>query len=347
MKMKVLHVLNSGNYSGAENVVLSIIKNTNEYIEGIYLTLEGPMVNVLDENGVKYYILDKLTRKKLNEIVKEVKPDIIHAHDFRASVLAASLLNRIPTISHLHNNSPWLKEIDVYSIIYALSTFRYKKILTVSDSVMDEFIFSALCKKKSEVIGNPVDIHKITDSVSDKNVCEPYEIAFLGRLSFPKNPIFFIEIIEELKRSIPDVRVKIIGDGELRHQVELKINELALQESIELLGFQSNPYGYLYQAKILCMPSLWEGFGLAAVEALALGKPVIASPVGGLVNIINDRCGFLAQNKEEYVEELRKLLLDSSYYREKSTNAIDQAYSLDNIESYMNKIISIYRLLTR
>lgn len=78
-----------------------------------------------------------------------------------------------------------------------------------------------------------------------------------------------------------------------RDKYGARIEELGLVHVIRLYGFQKNPYIYLKQAKVMCMPSKWEGFGLAAVEALALGKPVIAAPVGGLNDIINDNCGKL------------------------------------------------------
>lgn len=339
---RVLHILNSGSYSGAENVVISIISNTKDDVEGIYLSKDGSIRKILEEKNIRFYPVKKLSVLELRKAIKDIKPDIVHAHDFTAGIMSAISIGQIPIINHLHNNSPWLQKLGLKSILYAISTYRYKKILTVSDSVMNEFIFSDICKNKSEVIGNPIDVKKIVNSVEDKNICEPYEVAFLGRLSAPKNPFLFLEIMYELKKHLPSIHAKMIGDGELREQVEDKIKELGLEENIELLGFQNNPYEYLYQAKILCMPSAWEGFGLAAVEALALGKPVVATPVGGLVNIVDESCGKLCGTKEEFVEGIIRLLQKEIYYQDRVNKSIDKSRKLDNTTNYFNKIRKVY-----
>lgn len=341
-KKKVLHILNTGSYSGAENVVISIINNMKENIDSVYLSKDGSIREILEESHIQFYPIKKLSFLELRRAVKDIKPDIIHAHDFTAGIISAFTIFNIPIINHLHNNSPWLKTFSFNSIVYAISTLRYKKILTVSESVMNEFIFSNICKRKSEVIGNPIDLEKIVHSIENKNICALYEIAFLGRLSTPKNPLFFLEIIYELKKSMPNIQAKMIGDGELHEQVENKIKELGLEGNVELLGFQSNPYEYLYQSKILCMPSVWEGFGLAAVEALALGKPVVASLVGGLVNIVDEDCGQLCKMKEDYVKELLSLLNEKKKYDNKSEGALLRSKQLDNIQQYIKKIYKIY-----
>ena len=244
-----------------------ILKNE---INSVYLCKEGEIKIQLENNGIEYYFLNKLSRMGLKKAIEKIQPDIIHAHDFTAGILAASLINRIPIINHLHNNSPWLKKISINSLIYALSTLRFKKILTVSESVMDEFIFSNICNKKVEVIDNPIDIKNITSKIQSEDI-EPYDIAVLGRLSKQKNPLFFLDILFELKKTIPNVKACMIGDGELRKAVEAKIIYLDLQDNVKLIGFQSNPYIFLNKAKILCMPSLWEGLPVCAIEAQANG----------------------------------------------------------------------------
>lgn len=343
-KKKVLHILNTGSYSGAENVVITIINNTKETVDSVYLSKDGSINEILKANNISFYPVKKLSFLELRRAVREIRPDIIHAHDFTAGIMSAVTIWKIPIINHVHNNSPWLQKCGLKSILYAISTLHYKQIITVSKSVMNEFIFSRICKDKVVVIGNPLDTKRIINSVQNKDICESYDIAFLGRLSTPKNPIFFLEIIDELKQIIPDVRVKIIGDGELREQVEDKVKELRLEKNIELLGFQSNPYEYLYKAKILCMPSVWEGFGLAAAEALVLGKPVVAAPVGGLVGIVDESCGALCCNKEDYVKKMEELLFDDSLYTMKSKCAREKSVELGNILKYINAINDLYRL---
>ena len=174
------------------------------------------------------------------------------------------------------------------------------------------------------------------------NSGEEYDIAFLGRLSEPKNPLEYIEIVNDIQREMP-VKAVMIGDGELREIVEEKIQELGLEEIINLKGFLENPYEILQKCKVLCMPSRWEGFGLAAVEALALGVPVVATEVGGLPGIIDESCGKLCDSKETFVEEIGSLLSDSELYRKKISGANKRAEELDNIDQYISDMINVYK----
>ena len=171
-------------------------------------------------------------------------------------------------ISHIHNNSPWLRKVCINSIGYGVSCFKYKYMLGVSDSVFDEFIFGKVFKKKERIIGNPISITSVQEKAQIAECKDSYDMVFLGRLSEQKNPEAFVEIVKEVKKQLP-VHAVMIGDGELKEKVASKIQKNGLQEVIELKGFLENPYGILGNSKVLCMPSRWEGFGLAAVEALA------------------------------------------------------------------------------
>ena len=224
---------------------------------------------------------------------------------------------------------------------------KYQRILTVSDSVMKEFIFGNFFKKKTQIVGNPIELEKIQKKAGEYVIENTYDIAFLGRLAEPKNPLFFIEIMNELHKKKRDLKVAIIGEGELRTEIEKYIIELQLDNVITLYGFVSNPYPILKACKVLCMPSKWEGFGLAAVEALTLGKPVIASPVGGLVDIVNSECGELCDSLSEYVNILEKLLSDRRIYDEKSNNALKREKKLENINEYMKILKDIYNEVLR
>ena len=108
-------------------------------------------------------------------------------------------------------------------------------------------------------------------------------------------------------------------------RVIARINQLQLVNNVHCLGFIDNPYGIINQSKVLCIPSSWEGFGLVAVEALSLGKPVVAANVGGLPGIVTEESGKVCTYESEYIEEIVKLLTDSNYYFMKSSGANDRA----------------------
>jgi len=348
MNKTILHVLNSCSYSGAENVVISIIKefnNARKDYNFIYVSLEGPIREYLIEEGLNYDFVNKMCVSEIRRLIRKHNPDIIHAHDFTAGIITSLSTYQTPIINHLHNNSPWIKMICLKSIIYGLSCTRYKKILTVSKSIMDEYIFGKIFKNKIVVIGNPVNLEDINCKVTESDIHEYSDITFLGRLSHPKNPHLFIEIVNDLVKKFPNLKAAIIGDGDLREEVEINIFNLGLSKHIKMYGFQKNPYGLLNNTKLLCMPSNWEGFGLAAVEALALAKPVVASPVGGLINIVDNTCGDLCIFKEEFVNAISNLLSNAELYRNKQLGAKKRAEYFDNMKTYRDALIAVYKSL--
>jgi len=340
--MKILHILASNKYSGAENVVCQIINlfNNDSNIQMAYSSPDGDIKETLKEKNIEFIPMKKLCISEIKRIVKEYNPDVIHSHDFTASVLSC-FINK-PIISHIHNNSPWIKKYCLYSFVYGLSCLVYKQILTVSNSVMDEFVFGKNFKNKSIVIGNPISVKEIYSKIDHVQEKSRYDIVFLGRITEPKNPLFFLDIVYDCYKKNKNLKVVMIGDGEMTDEVDEKIAEKGLQNVIYRTGFLKNPYNILSKSRLLCIPSLWEGFGLVAVEALALNKPVVASNVGGLPDIVTDDCGKLCTSLNDYTEEITKLLTDENYYNIKSKKAYKRAEMLDNINVYKKKLYELY-----
>lgn len=338
-----MHVLCMGEYSGAENVAITLIKSMEQEVHSIYVSPEGQIQDILSERGIEHYAIEKLNGENIKKAIKKLKPDIIHAHDFTAGVVCASKAGKIPVINHLHHNAPWIKKICFKSLLYGISILKYKKILTVSPAIMEEYILHNFSKSKVETIGNPIDLLQIRNKSQNAISTKKSDLIFLGRLSKAKNPLLFIEIVKELSKRIPQIKVAMVGDGELRQEVEGKIVKYGLTNIITLYGFQKNPYGFLKDSRVLCMPSKWEGFGLAAVEALALGVPVVASPVGGLKNIVDEECGSLCENKEEFIESILEILLDKEKETGKVKKALEKVVQFDNVDKYKNRIYDIYK----
>lgn len=343
-KIIIMHVLCMGTYSGAENVAITLISSLKEKVNSVYVSPDGPIRKVVQQNGIRHYAIEKIDIKNIRNAIREIKPDVIHAHDFAAGFMCALVAGNIPIINHLHNNASWIKRIGIKSIIYYLSCFRYQKILTVSDAIMDEFVFGKYFRKKTMVVGNPIDLSAIREKADMAQLNEESDVLFLGRLMPPKNPLLFVDIVAEVVKKVPKIKVAMVGEGELRQEVEVRIKQHSISGNVKIYGFQENPYGLVKHTKLLCIPSIWEGFGLAAVEGLSLGKPVVAANVGGLPKIVNNLCGKLCNDKDEYVSEICKLLLNEEYLKEKATEAFERAKEFDNINQYSDSILDIYKI---
>lgn len=343
-KIKVLHILNTNTFSGAENVAITIINNYPESICGYYMAMKGPIREYLKQYDISNILFEKINVASIRTAVRKIHPDIIQAHDYTTSILAIAANTRVPVISHLHNNSPWLKKYGPKSFAYCWAAEHAKRILAVSDSIMDEYVFGSRFTEKTVVMGNPIDFNRIRRLAGTQETEKIYDLVFLGRETPQKNPLLFLQIIQNLALNNKDIRAVMVGSGEMHDQVTEWIHELHLDNNVIQVGNQRNPYTFVKQSKVMCMPSKWEGFGLAAVEGLSLGVPVVCSGAGGLKNIVDESCGKICGDDISiYADEIEKLLKDMHYYRGKSVAAVAQSEKFDTLNEYMGKLQNIYR----
>ena len=127
-----------------------------------------------------------------------------------------------------------------------------------------------------------------------------FSVLYIGRLVEEKCPLFFVEIAHKLSGVIgsQNIEFTMIGDGSLRDDIYTRLTDLGIEDSFNMLGYQSPKEVFLYlrNSDVLIIPSRCEAFGKVAVEAMIAGTPVIASRVGGLTDIIIDgENGFLCE----------------------------------------------------
>jgi glycosyltransferase involved in cell wall biosynthesis len=120
-------------------------------------------------------------------------------------------------------------------------------------------------------------------------------IGFVGRLTAIKNPALFVEAARHVLDQVPDAHFILVGDGELRSQVERQIAELGLAARVHLVGWRRDMPAVYAALDVLALTSLNEGTPVTAIEALAAGVPVVATAVGGVADIVRDgQTGLLA-----------------------------------------------------
>lgn len=343
MKKKVFFIMNTNDFSGAESVNFSIIDALKDKYDFYWVSKSGNINNFLNKKSIKWIEIKSLTIKEIKKIIRQYNPDIIHATDYKASVITSLVNPKIPIISHLHNNATWLKKINPKSLAYLIASIKIDKILTVSSSIKEEYIFSKYISKKIKNIGNPVSREKIISKVESLDYKKIYDICCVARLSNPKNPQKFIRIISKLKKDIPNIKAIWVGSGDLLEECTSLCKELKVEENIQFMGFKNNPYKYLASSKAFLLTSDWEGYGLAVFEALALGLPCVVSKVGGLVDIVSDKCGALCEFEEEFIDSLKEILLNEKKYKKLSKNAISQSKKLNNFNDYIEIIDNVYR----
>lgn len=339
--MRVLHLLSSCELSGAEQVAINICTGLQEEVDFAYASPRGPIGEVLAERGISYLPLQGMNRSEVCKAITAFKPDIIHAHDYRASVYAALQNRSIKVVSHLHANYPWAQRVNGKTLIYRLLSFRFYRIAAVSSSIINEFYFKEKIISKAVVLPNVVSISKLQGlSLADAEQCD---LLFVGRMTEEKAPLNFIELVSRIKENRARVKAVMLGSGPMEEDCRQKCREDGLTDNLHMPGFQKNPYKYMGQAKVLVMPSLWEGFGLVALEAMALGLPVLCSPVGGLVDVVADgETGFHCCSVEEFVQRAELLLKDEELRNKMSQKSKLRAEQLSDTGAYLEKVKKLY-----
>ncbi len=341
--MRVLHLLQSDKYSGAESVVCQIIDLFKEepYFEMIYVSPDGSIREALHQRGISFFPLKKFSQQEIYRALNTLKPDIIHAHDFNASVRVSNY-KKAKIISHIHNNPKWLPKICVNSVAYAFTASRYNKIVGVSDAILNEYIFQKKIESKFICLNNVVDSDAVIRQ-SENGSVSPIDILYIGRLSEPKNPIGFLRIIKKIiDISEYKPKVDMLGVGPLQKECEKFIQDNCMSDFVSMRGFNSNPYKYMKATKLLIMPSIYEGFGLVAVEAMILGKPVIASSVGGLKDILGDGGGILCETEDEFVEKTINLLQNKKEREIIGSNARNRSKRYTDKDNYKKTLMGLY-----
>ena len=242
--MKVMHVLNSRIYSGAEKVVCQIIKSFRGEIEMVYCSPDSDIVRqMLAEQNVTYLPMKNMSVSELRRVIREQKPDLIHAHDMRAGFFSALCCGKIPLVSHIHNNAYDARGLSAKTVGYLLAGFKAKHILWVSQSSFDGYAFHKLFAKKSSVLYNIIDTQQIFDKKAQDSHTYDYDMIYVGRLTYQKDPQRLMRLCARLKQEKPDLNVAIVGTGELLEEAQTLCESLNIQENVHFLGFHQNGGG--------------------------------------------------------------------------------------------------------
>lgn len=341
MKKKVLHILSSNGFAGAENVAMCIINNLSENYEFAYTSPMGSIEKTLQSREITYMPMEKLSIVQIRKIIHQWEPDIIHAHDFTATIKSLLASFTLPVVSHIHQNPAWLRRVNAFSILFFLACLKVKKIIVVSPVIKESTFMSGLFNKKTKVIKNIVDLKWIAEKAvvpSEKR----YDIAFIGRFEEVKDPLRFIRIISQVVKKHPQVKVVMMGEGSLQGQLEALIREEKLTHNIDIQAFLLNPFPILKNTKMLMMTSKSEGLPMVVIEALALGKPVLVPQLEGIENIVDRSCGLICQKDIEFVDGVVRLLNSNDDYVTMSANAVKKANEMFNMDDYEQQFTKVY-----
>jgi glycosyltransferase involved in cell wall biosynthesis len=335
--MRVLHLLSSTGFHGAENMTAELIRGLSaqgvENYVGAFWNNESSNTEIIRVAGsaardaVVFTCRGKWdwrTVFSLRAYVQKHRIDIIHSHKYKTNLYAAvaSFGLRCLLISTCHN---WLLT-DAKLRLYAAFDKRvlgvFDMVVGVSQEVVDE-LRKYIARKKTVKIDNGIDIAKFSAPVSKHEakaglgLANRRVVGFVGRLSRNKAVSSLLRAVKSLEDQALRVDALIVGEGEQKDALRNEADSLGIGERVHFLG-QRNDTPQLYAAMdIFVLPSLEEAFPMVVLEAMAAGVPVIATRVGDIPYILGDGGVLVDPGAVEQVSAaLHRLLVDEAAARQ-------------------------------
>ncbi len=333
-KIKLLHLISRLDIGGAERQLLSLVSCLDKEKYDIcvgYFEGEGELKKEFQKAGVKTKkfklmgLWDISICWRLYQDMRANRYDIVHTHGFKADLCGAILgkLNAVPLIiSTIHNQEQYLKNPIIRLLEEWIISPIDDTIIVVSEGVKRFLIDTTGIpegKIKKVCYGiNPGDIKidKYKDIRGEFGIDkDAILIGCIGRLVEQKGHRYFIQAAEKVIERNPKAKFFIIGRGKQEKHLKNLAKSFNLDSSVIFTGFREDAYSIIDKLNLIVMPSLWEGLGLVLLEAMALGKPIVATDVGGIPEVVeNKKTGILvpAKDPNALVEAINDLLEDCS-----------------------------------
>lgn len=351
-KKTILHIIQNFGRGGAETAVVGVLKNLHEY-RNVVVTLD-PLNQFGDELtydafyclNLKSYYLFPTVIGTLKKIIRKEKVDIVHSQLYWSTVLARfSVPKHIPLVTSIQaslTNSVeykkgWICQLDKMSY-----RFRKSTILGVSEhTLMDYFSFLRLQPHETHVLYNFVDTGKFNREPIPvmRKPGEPFRLVSVGNLKPQKNQQFMLDAFRLLK-DIP-VSLDIYGDGQLQETFERFIQTHNLP--VRLMGKVNNLPERLPGYDLFLMSSWYEGFSLAVLEGMAMGKPMLLSDIPTFTEQADSTAEYFSlSNPETLAEKIRFLYQHPERLQEMSGTGRERVMRLYTLQHHLQALREIY-----
>lgn len=328
VSMTVLHVITTINRGGAENQLLLLVRaQINQGLNVYVADLKGDseLAQEFRASGAK--LIQTLRGRnfifQIQGLRKELKglptKTIIHAHLPQAELLCAIAKRNNQTLiitRHFGGRFKPASNIILSSILGQVASFRASKVIAISESVKNVLKDNKEVFRNSrlEVIHYGFDPNNFVNQVKtlrDGKIQTTISLGTVSRLSPEKNVHLIIRAFEILKRDIPLAPLRIVGVGPLEEELTDLVYKLGIAGDVEFLGKRSDIAEFMNSLDVFILASSFEGFGMVLVEAMSIGKRIVASRNSAIEEIIGEtNCGVLFEtgNLDSLVLAIRKVV---------------------------------------
>ena len=362
--MRVLHVIARLNVGGTARYITQLAHELPKHgIETFVATGYVQGAEVEDESAKTIEIIripsmgrainpikDHLARKQLEKIIREVKPDIIHTHTFKAGYVTRMKKQAIPVIHTFHGHllaDPEFSGFKLKVIIEMerMLAKRSSKLVTVGRRVADELLEERI-GYKGQYVNIPPGVVAVTATPKDQALRNlkleddgrPI-VGWIARVTGVKNPMLALEVAD----AMPDTHFVLAGGGDLLEQVKA-----AAPSNVSVIGWAeaADVFG---ASEIILSTSQNEGMPVALIEAQLAGKPVVATDAGSVAEVLlNHETGIVTnKNAGSIALALESLLLDKQKRTEMGTLATARAQALFSVERMINAHVELYKSIVK
>lgn len=349
---RVAHIIHKAGRGGSEKYVLDIIKNYGpEHCIVIY-TIHGPLVESLNEMGVKCYCVhmrhpfDLMAANAVAKIFRKENISTVHAHFLRE--------NYISILSKLFYNKPkilWTYHVNVemqahIRFLNRIITRFNEKVLAVSSFIKKELTKRGIHPKKIKVIYNGINIPN-EPFIKESGNHDVKRLAIIGRLSEEKGHEFLLHALSHLleKYQVDDWVLDIVGEGHLESTLKELTEKYKLNKKVNFLGYRSDIMDYLKDVDIVVIPSKNESLSYTGLESAASGKPIICTNIGGLPEIVeNNKSGYIVEygDVDQLAKKLADLIQSDTTRVQFGKNGYELARKKFNSDEMIKQLIEIY-----
>jgi glycosyltransferase involved in cell wall biosynthesis len=355
---------------GAESMAVQLMRNLDrERFEVMAISLFDPLGTELEKSLARNSIpllhlgkrrgLDPGAFLKVARALERLRPDVIHTHQYVLRyVLPYMLYRRPPAMVHtVHNLAE--KEVSRSGRIVNRLAFKLGVQPVAIAEEVDESIRSLYGLDDLPLIPNGIPVEDFQqppgrqDAWRKREGFDPADVLFVSVswLRPQKNPLLLLEAFARGPASNPRARLLFVGKGPLSPELEQKIDAAGLKEQVRLLGMRSDIPEILGAADVFALSSDWEGNPLSVMEAMAAGRPVISTAVGGVPELVEDGgCGLLVPPRDpETLSRAMESLLEKPGLRERlGAAAAERARKRFGVETMTRAYEDLYEtMLTR
>jgi len=299
--------------------------------------------------------IDLAAAWRLSRVLKQLRPEILHAHDPSGVAMAATALS-------IASPSPRpvlvaSRRIEFPIARNSFSTWKYSQVdlfLAISRAVRDRLIADRIPSSKIEIVHEGVDVERLV-SLPHGNLhaalflpTHSPIVATIGALVAQKDHHTLVEAAAIVVKQVSDVRFVILGEGDLRPHLEKQIKHLHLERHVFLAGFRADVLELLKDADVFALSSTHEGMCTSLLDAMAAEKAAVATAVGGVPEVVDDlQTGFLVPPREPAALAARiiQLLKDQALRRRMGRAGRERVQRLFTVERMVQETAAAYQTL--